>query len=270
MTEWNAMSYEGKDTILRVVRDEAEGLIALASEPGAWDAPTACEGWTRRDVIGHLVDTIESYFASFDAARQQAGADTYGLAGMAKRVDERATSFRDEPQEAMIARLRKDLDELMAILKPLSAEQWTGFIVPHFYMGPVPAFFFAAGQLMDYAVHAWDIRQGTGLAHGLDGDAADLLVPFMFVLWQSTIRSDADLTPFEVGVRVGGRNGGDFRVSIGPGGMTYEAGSIDELPAILEFDAGTMVLTAFGRANGGSIRGDRQLAERFLNLFFRI
>ena len=64
MTEWNAMSYEGKDTILRVVRDEAEGPITLASEPGAWDAPTACEGWTRRDVIGHLVDTIESYFAS--------------------------------------------------------------------------------------------------------------------------------------------------------------------------------------------------------------
>jgi hypothetical protein len=31
-----------------------------------------------------------------------------------------------------------------------------------------------------------------------------------------------------------------------------------------------MVLTAFGRVNGGTIRGDRQLAERFLNLFFRI
>jgi hypothetical protein len=33
---------------------------------------------------------------------------------------------------------------------------------------------------MDYAVHSWDIRQGSGRAQGLSGDAADLLVPFMF------------------------------------------------------------------------------------------
>ena len=59
-------------------------------------------------------------------------------------------------------------------------------MVPHFYMGPLPAFFYPAFQLMDYGVHSWDIRQGTGRAHGLSGEAADLLTPFMFVLWQYT------------------------------------------------------------------------------------
>ena len=53
-------------------------------------------------------------------------------------------------------------------------------------MGPLPAFFYPAFQLMDYGVHSWDVRQGTGRAHGLVGDAADLLTPFMFVLWQYT------------------------------------------------------------------------------------
>ena len=33
-------------------------------------------------------------------------------------------------------------------------------MVTHAYMGPVPAFFFAAGQLMDYGVHTWDLRGG--------------------------------------------------------------------------------------------------------------
>ena len=33
MSTWNAMSYEGKETILRVVRQEAEGLFALAARP---------------------------------------------------------------------------------------------------------------------------------------------------------------------------------------------------------------------------------------------
>jgi hypothetical protein len=50
----------------------------------------------------------------------------------------------------------------------------------------LPAFFYPVFQLMDYSVHGWDIRQGTGRAHGLAGDTADLLVPFMFILWQAT------------------------------------------------------------------------------------
>ena len=69
MSEWNAMTYEGKDTILRVVRDEAEQMFALAEAPEPWDAPTACAGWATRDIVGHIVDTTEGYFSAFDAAR---------------------------------------------------------------------------------------------------------------------------------------------------------------------------------------------------------
>ncbi len=53
-------------------------------------------------------------------------------------------------------------------------------------------------------------------------------------------------------------------------GLTYEPGEIDSLPALIEFDAGSLVLTAFGRINAGTVRGDMGLAERYLNLFFRI
>ena len=76
-------------------------------------------------------------------------------------------------------------------------------------------------------MHSWDIRQGSGRAHGLSGDAADLLVPFMFVLWQSTIRQDADLTPFRIGITVTGRNAGSYRIDVSDQGMTYEQGDIE-------------------------------------------
>src|SRR5215472_3228000 len=223
MSEWNAMTYEGKDTILRVVRREADQMFELAGEPGAWDAPTACESWRVKDVIGHIVDTTEGYFRAFETARS--GADAPSPHGM---------------------------------------------VVPHAYMGPVPAFVYAGGQLMDYGVHTWDIRQGSGRAHALPADTADLLVPFMFIIWQSTIRPDADLSPFSIGIRVSGRNAGETRVSISDAGMSYEPGKIDDLPAILEFDPGSLVLTAFGRINGGTASADPALADRFLNLFYRI
>ncbi len=271
MSEWNAMTYAGKDTILRVVRDEAQRMFALAEQPGAWQAPTACESWQVRDVIGHLVDTTEGYFRAFETARSGVPAPgAYGLAGMHERAGEYAQSFRELSQPELMKRARADLDKMMSILEPLSEEEWTGLLVPHFYMGSVPAFIYAAGQLMDYGVHTWDIKQGTGNAHGISGDAADLLVPFMFIIWQSTVKPDADRTPFTIGVRVSGRNAGEYRMSVSDQGLAYEPGSVADLPTVLDFDAGSLVLTTFGRMNAGTVRGDEALADRFLNLFFRI
>ena len=271
MTEWNAMTYEGKDTILRVVKDQANEMFTLAEQPGAWEAPTACEDWEVRDVIGHLVDTMEGYFKAFEVARAGATAENaYGLLGMHERAGGEARTFRQLSQEEMMTRVRADFEKMQSILEPLSEEEWTTMIVPHFYMGPVPAFIYAAGQLMDYGVHTWDIREGTGKAHALDADAADLLVPFMFIIWQSTIHPEADTTPFTIGIRVSGRNGGDTRVTVSSEGMSYEPGDLSDLPAVIEFDPAALVLTAFGRINGGTASGDTALADRFLNLFYRI
>ena len=240
MSEWDATSYEGKDTILRVVRNEAEQLFEMAAQPGAWDAPTACEDWKVKDIVGHLIDTTEGYFAAFETARS--GAETSrprtGCRACTIGRASRASHSASCPSRRGIDRIRADLDKMMGILEPLTPEEWTGFMVPHFYMGPLPAFFYAAGQLMDYGVHSWDIREGTGQAHGISGDAADLLAPFMFVLWQSTIKPDADLSPFMIGARVSGRNAGEYRISISEQGMQYEPGNIDDLPAVLDFDAG--------------------------------
>lgn len=271
MSQWNAMNYEGKDNILRTVRQEAEALLAMAEAPGAWEAPTGSDGWQVRDVVGHLVDVTEGYFESFDTARSGAQApEPFGLASMAERLDQRARAFRGTPQAELTGRLRADLDRMMGIVEAVGPDEWAGLTVPHSYMGPLPAFFYPAAQLMDYTVHGWDVRQGTGRAHGVDGDAADLLVPFMFVLWQSTATLGPDTEPAEVGVRVSGRNGGDFKLSMGPDGLAYEAADIDTCPATIEFDAGSFVLTVFGRGNFGTLRGDRTVAERLLNVFFRI
>jgi uncharacterized protein (TIGR03083 family) len=271
LSEWNPMTYEGKDTILQVIRDDANEMFALAEEPGAWDAPTACESWNVKDVIGHIVDTTEGYFRSFELARAGTDAPTpHGLLVMHEKAGASAQTFGDLSQQEMMARVRADLDQMMGILEPLTPDEWGGLLVTHAYMGPVPAFVYAGGQLMDYGVHTWDIKQCRGEAHALSADTADLLVPFMPIIWQSTIKPDADLSPFSVGIRVSGRNGGDTRVSIGEGGMTYEPGDISDLLAMIEFDPGSMVLTAFGRVNGGTASGDTALADRFLNLFYRI
>jgi len=272
MGGWNAMTYDGKETILRVVREEADGFFDLAEQPAAWEAATACADWQTRDIVGHLVDVTETYFERFDAARSGAEVEpAYGLPGMAERAGERGRSFRDVPQHELVERLRTDFAKMIGIFEGLSAEDWTGLTVPHAYMGPLPAFFYPAFQLMDYGVHSWDIRDGTGRAHGLGGPAADLLVPFMFVLWQATTTVGPDTEPCDVGIRItSGPNAGDTRVRITPEGLSYEPGDVSGVGTVIEFDPGSFVLTTFGRCNAGTIRGDRSVADRYLNLFFRI
>ncbi|MGO4596171.1 maleylpyruvate isomerase family mycothiol-dependent enzyme [Terrabacter sp. 2RAF25] len=271
MDSWNAMVPEGKDTILRVVRQEADQFFDLVDDDRAWLAPTGAGHWQVRDIVGHLVDTTESYFVAFDAARNGTAVDpAYGLPGMAQRVDAMAKALRDVPRQELVARARTDFDTMMKTFDELTEEDWTGLQVPHFYMGPLPSFFYPAFQLMDYGAHSWDVRQGTGRAHGLSGEAADLLIPFMFVLWQYTTNQVTPEDVCEIGIRItSGPNAGDTRVSLTEGGFTYAPGDAEGL-TVLEFDPGSFVLTAFGRGNAGTIRGDRAVADRFLNMFFRI
>jgi hypothetical protein len=71
-----------------------------------------------RDVIGHLVDTTEGYFAGIDVARS--GADLpagLGVRGMDLHVDEGALAFRGVPQDDLLTRLDKDRAEMLAIME---------------------------------------------------------------------------------------------------------------------------------------------------------
>jgi uncharacterized protein (TIGR03083 family) len=272
MSDWDASTYDAKKNLLRVVRDQADDFFALIADPGSWTAPTACPGWEVRDVAGHLIDVTESYFVGFEVARTgTAGDPALGLRVMQRLLDEGARSHRELGQAEAVDRLRGDFEKLMDICQGLGPDEWAGTVVPHKYMGPLPAFFYPVFQLMDYGVHTWDIRQGTGRAHGLKADTADLLVPFMFILWQATSEAPAGAQPCEIGIRVlGGHNAGSWRVTVGPDGFAYAPAAEPDSPATIEFDPGSFVLTAFGRSNAGTIRGDVAVADRYLNQFFRI
>lgn len=268
---WNFLDPGSRAHIDRVWRRESEAMLTLASDPAAWEAPTGAGHWQVRDVVGHLVDTTEAYFTSFDAARGNGTApDPLGLPGMATVVDEGARALRDVPQAELLERLRAARDRMLAIAGELTDEEWTGLAVPHKYMGPLPAAFYPIFQVVDYTVHTWDIREGTGRAHGLDGEAADLLVPLCFILWQYTC-DVSGVKPFTLGIRItSGAHAGDTKAEVTADGMSFTPGSIDGIGDVVEFDPASFVLTAYGRMNAGTYRGDREIMDRFCNLFFRI
>jgi hypothetical protein len=133
----------------------------------------------------HSLDT-ETYFIGFDTARGKGeGPENLGLRDMALNVNKGAQAFRDTPQSELLARLKDDRDQMMGIAADLTDDEWSEMLVPHKYMGQLPAPFYPLFQVVDYGVHSWDIREGTGMAHALDGDTAQT----SWCLWPSSCGS---------------------------------------------------------------------------------
>ena len=63
-----------------------------------------------------------------------------------------------------------------------------------------------------------------------------------------------------------------WRVTVGENGYAFERVADDgaDLPVVFEFDPGSLVLTAYGRMNGGTAYGDQALADRYRSLFHSI
>jgi uncharacterized protein (TIGR03083 family) len=272
MNAWNFMEFASKDNLLEAIRREAAGMFDLAVDPGVWTDPTGAGDWEVRDVFGHLIDTTETYFVGFDAARGDGDPPPLiPLPEMSVHADAGARQFRDLSQGEARERLRVALAKMLEIEEALTEEDWGGLSVPHKYMGPLPAFFYPVFQLVDYSVHSWDIREGTGRPHALEARSADLLVPLCFVLWTATSTHEPSADPMRVGIRItSGQNAGDTLMTAGPEGLTAAPGSVDDAGAVIEFDPASFVLAAYGRMNAGTIHGDRVLAHRFLSGFFRI
>lgn len=270
--QWDATNFAAKDNLLRIVREEAEEFFALAEKPENWQMPTASGHWQVRDLVGHLIDTTEGYINRWDVTRGGGTAEAIApITEMAMNANKFALEFRNMEREEALARLHDAFEHAQKMFQEVNEEDWGSFIVTHAYMGPVPAFFYPIGQLMDYGVHSWDIREGLEMPHFMNPDAADMLVPFMFVLWQATTdTSRLQGGDLDIAVKVSGRNGGTIRVKVSNEGMAYEPGDEDGAQAVIEFDPASLVLTAFGRTRSGTPYGDNDAARRFAGLFFRI
>src|SRR6202158_4297893 len=104
---------------------------------------------------------------------------------------------------------------MFEIFEALDEKSWAGEIVPHVYMGPLPAYFYAGFQLIDYSIHSWDIKAGLGRNEPLSDAAAVTLIPFMMIVLQYTVDAEraADLkTTF--GIEITGPGGGAWSVDV--------------------------------------------------------
>ena len=184
MSSWNAMTYEGKDTILRVVRNEAEQFFEHGGQRrglGGADGRRALAGPRPR---GPPRRHDGGVLRGFDAARGGRRCPRRTAARDGGAGGQEAHGIRAPPRE-LVERLRGRLRQDEAILEALDRGGLDRPDGPALLHGSAAGVLLPGFQLMDYGVHSWDIRQGTGrAARARQATSADLLVPFMFVLWK--------------------------------------------------------------------------------------
>jgi uncharacterized protein (TIGR03083 family) len=267
----NVMEYSGKEFLLNVDRAERAEFYKLLDE-APWEGPTASGHWQVRDVCGHLIDVTEGYLERWDMARSgQQAPDALGLKVMAPLLDEGATRFRSLSKEQAIARLQTSSNKLFTIFDALDEKQWSGEIINHKFMGPLPACFFAAFQLIDYSIHSWDIKVGLGRDEPLSDNAAITLIPFMLIVIQYTVDEEAskDLKA-RFGIEISGPGGGSWCVNVDGTAVSFEEGLTQDCQAVFSFDPNEFALTTYQRRRLGTVRGDEALAERIRDLLFKI
>jgi uncharacterized protein (TIGR03083 family) len=269
----NPMSAEGKDTVLTVLRRDRQKFFDLVEDPKNWNVQTRCTEWEVRDLVGHMIDVCEGYLARWEVARKGEGADALGLQVMGETLNDHAMEFRSLPREEALARLHRVADEVLSILEALTPEEWTGFIVTHPYMGPVPAGWYASFQIMDYGIHPYDVEYGLGdkLAD-IDEASAGILIPFCHVIMQYTVDQDsAKGVDCVYGIDVSGPWGGRWRATVKDGqwSASPEEGNFEGCDALFRYTPSDFVLTTFGRFDGGSATGDPEVIKQVRGLFFR-
>jgi uncharacterized protein (TIGR03083 family) len=266
----NVFDHSGKEFLLNLDRAERAEFYRLLDE-APWEGPTASGHWQVRDLCGHMIDVTEGYLERFAMARggQEAPA-ALGLPIMASKLDEAAQSFRTLTKEQAITRLKTASDKLFEIFDALDDKQWSGEIVHHKYMGPLPASFYAGFQLIDYSIHSWDIKSGLGKEEPLSDDAAVTLIPFMLIVIQYTVDpSNRDLKT-RFGIEIEGPGGGSWTVDVDGQSVNIAEGASEGREVIFDFNPNDFVLATYQRKRGGRVRGNEALAERVRDLLFKI
>jgi uncharacterized protein (TIGR03083 family) len=270
-TRVNVMEHSGKEFLLNLDRAERAEFYKLLDE-APWEGPTASGHWQVRDLCGHMIDVTEGYLERFALARAGREAPAaLGLPIMASMLDEAAQSFRSLSKEQAISRLKRASDKMFEIFDALDDKQWSGEIVVHKFMGPLPACFYAGFQLIDYSIHSWDIKVGLGRDEPLADDAAITLIPYMMIVTQYTVDAERSKDfKARFGIEIEGAGGGSWAVDVDGANVTINEGSTEGCETVFEFTPNEFVLGTYQRRRGGRVRGNEELAERVRDLLFKI
>ena len=138
-------------------------LVFLRSLPGeAWQTPSACEGWTIGDVVGHLtsVDLSNRLLRGLDGdhsppegspAPEQHDEDSF-----AQSIYQRAIDASGRLGERLLDDFTQRITETVARFRQVGPNQWDNLV--YWPPGPLSVGTLLTQRIAELTMHGWDIR----------------------------------------------------------------------------------------------------------------
>ncbi len=151
-------------TQLIIAASERLGRYLQALPRDAWDHLSACQGWTVRDVVGHLVWGAELYATTVTRGLHGASDPFDGLPPAGSVTGDSAAPLFDQLSLARGASLGEQLlptflsssAHLSAVFAGVGPQGWNA--VCYHPGGLAPAWAFVDFRLTELVMHGWDIR----------------------------------------------------------------------------------------------------------------
>jgi uncharacterized protein (TIGR03083 family) len=175
------------DAYVPIVQTEADGLAQFLDtlSDDDWQRPSACDLWTIRDVVAHLIWAADFYTDTVsrgmrgDISRpaDRPPGDAPEPTAMPAYFNQHAIKMRDRLGAALMPTFRSSFGALSSLILGLSPQQWD---MPCAFFqrfgGTQPARAFLLLIIQELVIHGWDIRSRFDATATL---AAESLPPLM-------------------------------------------------------------------------------------------
>ena len=141
-----------------------------AVPPGAWDNPSPCEGWTARDIVGHLTEWIPGFF----------GAKGVVFPPVPSIGDDPVAAW-DTVQAALADALADPALAARSVETPFGTQSLAE-TVDMIVTG-------------DVFTHTWDLARATGQDEALDPDHLQVMIVGMGAMPEEALRADGMFGP---------------------------------------------------------------------------
>ena len=152
----------------RITGQFTERVRAVPAD--AWDNPSPCEGWTARDVVGHLTDWIPAFFGP------------HGVAfGAIPSVQDDPVGAWESVQAGIAEALADPALAGQQVETPFSAQSLAE-TVDMIVTG-------------DVFTHTWDLSRATGQPESLDPEQLQLMISAIGAMPEEALRADGMFGP---------------------------------------------------------------------------
>ena len=254
---------ESRAKVLEAEVDVVKKYLGSLS-PEAWRQPSACEGWTVADVVGHL--SGQAFALRVNRGIQGDFSPPEGLPPVAdfdedrfaQNIFQRAKSANEEYGYQLLETLNQRLDETVEIFNGVDPKDWETLC--YWPPGPEPVRTLLDMRISELTMHTWDIRSTLDDQYHLSEDSVKVLIDTVDRAVRRAFRPAPSLgSPIRHRFVVTGPGSTSRDVVLAAEGARVEAASSNAADVTFRCDGETYVLVMYGRLKPDAAMADGRL-----------